>query len=77
MQTDFTLDSVIFCQAWYKRPIFKGKNNIWYVMNLVILRVLFKKAFAAIKRLQFQVNVVSCKNKKTNLVNMKQNLVTK
>ena len=56
IQTDFTLDSVIFCQTLYKRPLFKGTNNIWNVMNLIILRVLFKKGFTAIKRfLQFQV----------------------
>ena len=42
-------------------------------MNLINLRVLFKKGFTAIKRFQFQVNVVSRKNEKTNQVNKKQN----
>ena len=46
-------------------------------MNLINLRDLLKKGSTAIKRFQFQVNVVSRKNEKTNQVNMKQNQVTK
>ena len=46
-------------------------------MNLIDLRVLLKKGFTEIKRFQFQVNVVSRKNEKTNQVNVKQYPVTK